>query len=321
MAPWHLDAHVAALFNRLDGDPFVRSLLGSFQDATGVRIWLAPLSPLPVDEILKHAHGHPFCRAFVAVSKHTRTHCLRVHCALRSNMPNSGGVVRSSCAAGILHAALPLSILKRPVGLLIIGGVTQSPFNNADAVANLQRFFEKEGGGTALPPRLAEVLEDTESRSERQIHGLLHMVATVASCMENRLLCLDGAPEPHALPAALFGAINYLKTNFADSSLTAPDVIAKELGVSQRWLRKLFREHLGISLTDWLARVPHLRRHENAARQPGTDRRYRLRVRVRLDLAVLRRLSQTRRNHPQPIQGGGCSAARLRVGGCPENAG
>jgi len=255
MAHWHLDAHASALFDRLHGDRIVKDLLGGFQDATGVRIWLAPLSPPSSEVILKHASGHPFCRAFVAVSDQATAHCLSIHSSLRAQPLKPGRIVRHTCAAGILHAALPLLVAKRPVALLLMSGIVGPSFSRAEAISNLERILEDGGYRTVLPAQVAGALEDTECRSSRQIDGLFQTAIALAFSLESRILCLNATPDSCALPATLVRAVDFLKKNFADSDRTAPENIATELGISPRWLRALFREYLGISLTDWLARL------------------------------------------------------------------
>jgi len=235
MATWHLDAHAVALFDRLNGDPAVRDLLGDFQDATGVRIWLAPLSPPSLEDIVDHARGHPFCRAFVAVSEQARAHCLCIHSSLRMQPLKPGGVVRQCCAAGILHAALPLSVANKPVALLLIGGLHEASAEGLKAGAKLRRFLEKQDGMHPSTPVSAMVCK-IETRSAQQINALVRLVNALASLLETRALHLETSPE-NALP-----------------DLMVPSVISRKAGVSERRLRGLFQTYFRMTLTEWLAR-------------------------------------------------------------------
>ena len=253
MAAWPR-VFTAEIFKRLKDDSSVGNLLASFHEATGVRIWLAPLEPPSQEDITEHARGHPFCRTFASISEKARAHCLHIHSSLCAQPLKPGVIARRTCAAGILHAALPLSIANRPIALLLLSGIADGSLDPAEAIANLERLLNNGNRSAGLPAEVGTALEGTERRLECQIEGILQIVVLLAASLNARALYLSERLEPPALPGTVVRAIDYLKSNFTDANRTAPEIVAKELGVSPRWLRLLFREYLGIGLADWLGR-------------------------------------------------------------------
>ena len=252
MAPWQPDPSAAAIFTRLEHDPDVKRLLSAFCETTGVRLRIAPLCPPSVDDLTEYAREHPFCKAFLAVSEESQRHCLQVHSALRSEAAHATGAVRKCCVAGLFHGAAPVIVRQKPVALLVFGGVAnRTPFKDRSSDA-LRRFLEKQPG--ELPTeRAVDALEEIKRTAGRKIEELTGLIDAVTPWLEKRALRFDGVPD-RALPAPLSRAIKYARVHFADGKLASVLVIAKEVEVSPRWLRALFRTHLGMTFAHWLAR-------------------------------------------------------------------
>lgn len=254
----HASAPASLLLDCLRNDASVRRILQGFQQATGVKLSLALISPPSVQVLRDHTRDHPFCEKFLAGSKGAVAHCIRVHTRLRTDAIESGRNVLARCAADLTHAAVAIVANREPVALLMAGGlaVDDGPRRppRSKRIENLSRLLSETTGENrrAIMDSLSKFKSSQGTQRER-VEGIAELIQVVARELESQIKGYDlDALKP--IPATLARAIQFAKQHHTDPKLR-PTRVAAAAGITRQRLAQLFRASLDVTFTDWFASI------------------------------------------------------------------
>ena len=253
-SPKGIAMNSSAICGTLKADPKVQALLDGFQTATGIQLTLSPVVPPSLGDLMSGARERRFCKCLPDASDETRANCLRTHTELRTTASANGALESRVCLAGLTHATTPIVVDGHSVAVLEITGLAIQGAVPVELTENFRRFLQTERlvGNDEGIGKILNAFETLERHSEREI-GAIYALVEVLSEWIGTHASLYPDVAARAVPTPLARAKDFAKNRYSDAGLTSIQVAA-EVGITSQRLAQLFREFMGMTFGEWIAR-------------------------------------------------------------------
>ena len=230
---------------RLVKSPLYQTYKKAFRDATGLSVALIPVdeeTPLAETENLFH---NPFCEKLNAQSNGCRNCQLANRCL---HDPTSTNTI--TCLAKMRETSIPIRCGEKTVAYLVTGQV----FTDQPDVKDFQVAVDILGKTMLDTAPLDEMKThwlDTATFSNEQYFGAITLLAAFGlqlSELLNRILVENETSEPEAIVTAK----RFINSNL-EEKITLESV-AEHVGVSSYYFCKLFKQHVGMTMTEYINR-------------------------------------------------------------------
>lgn len=244
----HLDYETSSderTFGKLKESAFFQTYREAFEAATGL-----PLELVPVDGeacVGRIPGRNAFCD-LVNSRGSGCGRCLAVGRELRRAAER--GPATQTCFAGLKGSGVPVRSGERVFALLVTGAVSTGQAGGAPDAAAREALVGIAGGREELD-RLAAERERCPELPLDQYRGGVTLLATFAlqlSDLLNRLLI----EEAHAEPEVVVKAKRYVNARLEDK--ISLESVARHVGVSPYYFCKVFKQSVGMTLTEYVNR-------------------------------------------------------------------
>jgi AraC-like DNA-binding protein/ligand-binding sensor protein len=218
----------------------------AFRDTTGLPITLRPIEGLD----LPH-HGDPKESAFCALmsrSNHSCAACLQLQQRVQEEARVESRTLK--CFAGLSDSAVPVRVGEHLIGYLQTGQVLLHPPKEAEfthATGELTKL-----GVNADETLLRSAYFKSRAITPKQYESIVRLLSIFAqhlSAVSNQLMVQAAAAESPAIAKARA----FIAEHYAEE--LSLGVIAQSVNMSAFYFCKSFKKHMGVTFTDYLARV------------------------------------------------------------------
>lgn len=237
-----------SLFDSLARSRIVRKYEESFPVATGFVVKLLPaVENRDVTPFVDHAN--PFCR-LMCCSPEAKELCNSTFAAIRAQVACNLMPCQSCCFAGFTHIAMPVISVGEHIATLYGGQLMldQPTKRNFDKIS---RQLVRLGLAEHLPA-LERTWFQTPVISEKQLRAIMYLLETFAGRI-SRYAAVRILEPVDGEPAEITRARRFIQDRFAEP-ITMPDT-ARRLHMSASTFGKMFKREVGVTFTQYLARV------------------------------------------------------------------
>lgn len=237
-----------SLFDALSRSRMVRSYEEAFHLATGFVLKLQPATDTdglnPFGE-----HANPFCR-LMGCSPQAKEICDKTFAAIRKKAAENGAPGKACCFAGITHLAMPVISAGEHIATLYGGQFMLEKPTKRD-FEKVSRNFVRMGLGDQLKA-LEHAWFHTPVVSGTKLRAILYILETFAERISQHAATLLLEPFEDE-PAVVTRARKFIDDRFAQP-IAMPDA-ARHLRMSPSGFSKVFKRAVGITFTQYVARV------------------------------------------------------------------
>jgi AraC-like DNA-binding protein/ligand-binding sensor protein len=237
-----------SLFDALSRSRVVRSYEEAFHTATGFVLKLQPA--VEIEDLNPFGdHANPFCR-MMGCSPQAKEVCNRTFAAIRNKASKKGAPGKACCFAGITHLAIPVISAGEHIATMY-GGQFMLEKPTKQNFEKVSRNFVRMGLGNQLKA-LEHAWFHTPVVSEKKLQAILYLLETFAERISRHAATMLLEPI-EGEPATVTRARKFIDDRFAEP-ITMPDA-ARHLRMSPSTFSKVFKRAVGITFTQYVARV------------------------------------------------------------------
>lgn len=236
------------LFEKLLHSELFKTYQNAFRTATGLPLRLVDGSTHEWCLDDQSVNRSPFCEK-LNLCKTTCVACVDVNQRLMEEAKVKGAT-SCHCFAGMSTTAVPIIHGNQLIGFLKTGQV----FNAVPSVSNFNavaRTLARQGMDKAEVAALRDAYLQTRSVEPERYQSMVTLLATFAeqfSKHAEKLVTISENSEPVSITRA---------RDFIEANLSEPlplGLVSRQSGVSESHLCRLFKEHVGLTLTDYINR-------------------------------------------------------------------
>ncbi len=226
----------------------VRGFESAFQATSGLTFRLRPL-PKPNHPHLLEPDENPLCK-LACGTPGGREFCHRIQGDLRRRLDETTAPHRVACFAGLTVIAVPVVVCGEPVALLQSCRI----FVRAPQRGDVRRFADMLAGWGAKPnlQQLQQDFEGVPVVSKPQLDAAVKLLGIYAEHLGD-LASRRMLAERQARPTPMAHALAFVRRH--QSERLPLREVAKQANLSPHYFCKLFRRTMGITFTDYLARL------------------------------------------------------------------
>lgn len=235
------------LFNRLSNSDLYRTYQNAFRQATGL-----PLRLVPVDEqwcLPEHLENQsPFCEQLNLCNAACQA-CIQTNRRLAEEA-SVKGPVSCDCFSGMSATAIPIKLGTNPVAFLKTGQV----FQRAPSEDDFDRVLDTIQRDGFVPQDVAALKNaylQTKTVSPERYQSMVTLLISFGEQLSRHAEDLATMQEGRE-PEAIARARQFIHANL-DEALALP-VVARHAGLSESHFCRVFKEVVGLTLTEYVTR-------------------------------------------------------------------